>query len=90
MREDGLRHPADAARPALRGDCIDTYDAFCLLGASRKWSEVGPQPIDVSEILSLAINGLGISDLDERMSFVRMIKQLDRVEMTFLQAKAAK
>jgi len=90
MRADGVAHPADKKPLALSGDCIDFYDAFCLLGASRKWSQVGPQPIEVSEALALVNEGYGEIDPDERLKFLRLIKLLDRVELKFLHSKARK
>lgn len=86
MREDGGIHPAELTRPALRSECIDYYDAFRYLGASRMWSQVGPLPISVSDIAAfLFLNN--ITNPDERMKYLRLVQAMDRVELKFLQEK---
>lgn len=88
LREDGVPHPADNTRPALRGDCIDYYDAFRFLGASRMWNQVGPQPIPVSEIMSY-LTGMGVTNLEDRERYLRHIKDMDNLELTRFQEKRA-
>lgn len=87
--ETGVHHPAKTREPALRSDCIPYFDAFRFLGASRKWSQVGPQPIEMKEIMALLVDGLGIDDADERMKYVRLIQGMDRVELNYRAEKAA-
>lgn len=89
MQEDGIAHPSNRRRPTLSGDCIEYYDAFCLLGASRIWNQVGPMPVETSEVMSL-MWGMGITDPDERMKYLRLIKAMDRVELSFLHSKVRK
>lgn len=90
MFEDtGKHHPAFLKKPALRGDCIKYHDAFRLLGASRIWSQVGPQPIQVGEILALCKDGLGIEDHETRQKYVRLIQRMDAVEMSHHARKLA-
>ena len=83
QQDTGKPHHALASKPALRGDCIRYYDAFCLLGASRIWSQVGPQPLPISEILALVNQGLGIADPDTRLKYVRLIQGMDHTEIAF-------
>ena len=87
---EGRHHPAYLKRPpALRRDCIRYHDAFCVLGASRMWGQGGPLPIAVSEIESF-LNMSGVEDPDTKLKYIRLVKQLDRVELTYLQAKTKK
>jgi len=86
LREDGSPHPADIGRPALRYDCIKYMDAFSYLGASRLWSEVGPQPIQVSEVESY-LGIAGIEDPYTKMKYLRLVQRMDRVEMQHIARK---
>ena len=87
VKEDtGVPHPADIGRPALRNDCIKYMDAFSYLGAARLWSEVGPQPIQVSEVESY-LNIAGIEVPYMKMKYLYLIRQLDRVELKHLASK---
>lgn len=87
LKHEGHPHPAALRKPALRGDCIRYFDAFCRLGASRIWSQVGPQPITISEVESL-MNMSGVEEPETRMKYLRLIQGMDRVELTFRQEKA--
>lgn len=89
LRKDGHQHPAELQKPALRGDCIDYYDAFRFLGASRIWNQVGPQAIPISEINSYVKDSLGIRDLEERQKYIRLINRMDSVELNYLHEKRA-
>lgn len=82
-------HPAERNKPALRADCVPYFEAFRLLGASRTWSQVGPNPILLSEIES-HLRTEGIDDPYEVPKYKRLIKLLDRVEMDFLFEKSKK
>jgi hypothetical protein len=86
---EGKHHPAYLRRPALRRDCVRYYDAFRVLGASRIWSQVGPEPILVSEVESF-LNMSGVTDPDTKLKYLRLIKQLDRVELKYLHSKTKK
>lgn len=90
IREDtGIPHPADVGRPALRSDCIKYFDAFRYLGASRMWSEVGPQAIQVSEVAAY-LGILGIEDTYTKQKYLRLVQSMDRVEMQHIQSKQTK
>lgn len=88
IRESGdPPHPAELRKPALSADCIDYYDAFRYLGASRSWSQVGPNPILMSEISAyFEINS--ITDQYEKQKYMRLIKHLDRVEIDHIHLKS--
>jgi len=92
IKEDtGKDHPALSNKPALRSDCIKYHDAFCFLGASRLWSQVGPNPIQVSEVESM-LRMMGIESSETQLKYLRLIQRMDRVEMKHLseQMKAAR
>ncbi len=87
VREDtGIPHPADIGRPGLRNDCIKYLDAFRYLGSSRLWGEVGPQPIQVSEVESY-LNIAGVEVPYMKLKDLYLIQQMDRVEMKYLANK---
>ena len=91
IREDtGIPHPADVGRPALRSDCIKYFDAFRYLGASRMWSEVGPQAIQVSEVTAYLKDIVGIKSHRTRQKYLRLVQSMDRVEMQHIQSKQTK
>lgn len=79
MRKDGLIHPAEKTKPALRGDCIDYLNAFRSLGASRLWNQVGPQRLQWSEIDS-RLDRLGYRG-EEHLKAGRLISMLDEIEI---------
>jgi hypothetical protein len=88
LKKDGHSHPSEQTKKALRRDCIRYYDAFRVLGASRMYSQVGPSPIQFSEIESY-LTLLGIEEVETRMKYTRLIKLMDRVELNHIAAKAA-
>ncbi len=86
MRADGNVHPAELTRPALKPCDRRYYDAYRSLSASRMWSQVGPQPIQVSEVKSY-MEMVGIEDPDTRLKYLRLIQGLDAVEMKAIRAQ---
>lgn len=87
-RDTGQIHPALATKPALRRDCLRYYEVFHALGASRVWSQVGPQPLQVSEILAL-VEAKGIEEPETKLKYVRLVQRMDRVEMLHHTTKRA-
>jgi hypothetical protein len=51
------------------------------------WSQVGPQPIQISEIEAL-LRLLDVRGREARMKYVRLIKRMDAVELNFLHKKS--
>lgn len=89
MRKDGLSHPAEKTKPALRRDCIPYLDAFRELGASRLWNQVGPQRIVRSEMTGW-LKDLGYRS-EELIKACRMVSMLDDIEVSdFYKKQAAK
>ncbi len=86
MREDGNVHPADRDRPSLKDRDRRYYDAFRSLSSARTWSQVGPNPLQISEIAAY-LGLLGLEDPDTRMKYVRLLQGLDLVEMKSIRAK---
>lgn len=84
--DTGQHHPAYQTRPSLRDDCIKYYDAFCLLSDCRMWSEVGPQPIQLSEI-DAYLRMVGITDVFTKLKYARLIRRMDGVTIRFLNEK---
>jgi hypothetical protein len=89
FENEGHHHPAQARKPALRSDCIKYYDAYRLLGASRIWSQVGPSSIQVSEIKAY-LDMLGIEDPLTKLKYMRLIQQMDRVELKHIHQRSSK
>lgn len=89
MRLDGLVHAAELKKPALRREDKRYYDAFRSLSASRMWSQVGPSPIQVSEV-DAYMNMCGITDSETKLKYLRLIQGLDIVERTHIQANVKK
>lgn len=86
MRGDGNVHPAELSRPALKDQDRRYYDAYRSLSASRMWTEIGPSPIQVSEVhhyLQMA----GIEDSGTKLKYLRILQGLDIVEVRNIQAK---
>ena len=79
-RDTGQLHPALAAKPALRRDCLRYYEVFTALGASRIWTQVGPQPFQISEVLTL-VEAKGIENPETKMKYLRLVQRMDRVEL---------
>lgn len=89
MRKDGLSHPAEKTKPALRRDCIQYLDAFRTLSASRLWNQVGPQRIVLSEMAGW-LERLGYSG-EDLFTACRMVSTLDDIEVSdFYKKQAAK
>lgn len=86
MRDDGLVHKADVNRPALKPQDRRYYDAFRALSASRMWGQLGPSPIQISEI-SAYLGMTGIDDPDTKMKYLRLVQGMDIVEMQSIRAK---
>ncbi len=87
--DTGHHHPAYLNKPALRDDCIKYLDAFRLLSASRLWSEVGPQPIQLSEIKAY-MQLVGIKDKSTKLKYVRLIRSMDSVTLKHIHAERDK
>lgn len=85
MREDGNPHPMDKGKPALRSEDKRYHDAYRALSASRIWSQIGPHPIQMSEIAAY-LGLLGIEDPETKLKYVRLIQGLDIVELRNIRA----
>ena len=46
------------------------------------WNQVGPQPIQISEVMSYLI-GIGVHDTEERSKYLRLIRLMDDVELQY-------
>jgi hypothetical protein len=86
LREDGTPHPADLGRPALRNDCIKYLEAFRYLSACRIWTEVGPQPVQVSEVKAY-LDIIGITDPYTKKKYLTLVRELDGTQMQHLARK---
>ena len=89
MRRNGEVHPADLRRPALRPDCVRYHDAFCALGAGRLSTQVGPSPIQITEV-NTYLDMLGIEDPETKLKYLRLIRKMDRVELNYIYEKTKK
>lgn len=89
MREDGLVHPAELKKTALKDEDRRYYDAYRSLSAARTWSQIGPNAIQVSEIAAY-LGMVGIEDHSTKLKYLRLIQGLDIVEMKIIRAKSTK
>lgn len=85
MRADGNVHPAELTKPALRDEDRRYYDAFRHLSACRTWNQVGPNPLQVSEVAAY-LGLLGIEDSETKLKYLRLIQGLDAVETKIIRA----
>lgn len=85
LRDDGRVHAAELNRPALRNVDRRYYDVFRSLSASRTWSQVGPNPIQIGEV-SAYMGMMGIEDPETKIKYLRLIQGLDVVEMKNIRA----
>lgn len=51
------------------------------------WNQVGPQAIPVSEVINYVRDVLGLTNLEERQQYVRIINLMDSVELRYLNEK---
>ncbi len=65
------------------------FVGFCILGGRRMYSQVGPQPLPLTEILAY-MDELCMTDVDEREMFLEIITDLDSCEMNLITEKARK
>mgnify|MGYP003440605846 CR=1 FL=1 len=81
FKDTGCKHPELLKKPALRADCVATYNAYLLLSASRLRDQMGGLlPIAISEIHAF-LEVLGEKDPENRAQFMRLVKLLDSVEL---------
>jgi hypothetical protein len=89
MRENGDVHPAMLTKTALRSGHRRYYDVYRSLSASRTWSQVGPNPIQVSEVHSY-MEMAGIEDPSTRLKYLRLIQGMDAIELKSIREKTKK
>jgi hypothetical protein len=72
----GKQPAALREKPKLSEDDADYYEAFKSLSGARVYTEVGPQPIPVSEVLAYC-EFLNITDQFERQAILRIMQAMD-------------
>ena len=87
MQEGGREVPALQNRPALNRWVCEYWDAFQVLIQSRAIHQGGIGPIPLSEIVAY-IDCVYIRDVDDRLTFIKMIQSLDNVYVTHVNKKA--
>lgn len=78
-----------AEEPRLEDHEIAYFEVFSGLSASRSYSDGGPQPIRISEILAYC-QLMGVSQLEARQDTLQMVQALDGVWMTHQVEKISK
>ncbi len=68
-------------KPQLYSGLNVYWNAFFELSGKRTYSSLGPNPLQTSEILSW-LDLHGITELDDRSTFFRLIGALDSVWLT--------
>ena len=88
-RETGVTPNALAVKPGLDKGGFGILHAYDLLDQSRLHSEIGPQALQMSEILAyLEISG--VEDGYDRLFFLRTIKRLDVIYLNHCAEKQKK
>jgi hypothetical protein len=82
-------HPAVLRKPPPSAEDDIYYVGFCILGGRRLYSQVGPQPIPLTEIMAY-MDEACMTDLDDRETFLEIVCDLDACEMNLLAKKASK
>lgn len=88
IKNQGKRVPSLENVPEVEEFCKIFWDGFDFLSERRIQTEVGPQPIQISEILAY-VEYVGIFDSDTRDSFLRIVQHLDRTYINFKLKKRA-
>lgn len=89
MRANGDVHPAELTKTALRSEDERYYGVFRSLSASRIWTQIGPNPIQVSEVRAY-MDMAGIEDSATRMKYLRLVQGMDIVELKSIRARTKK
>ncbi len=74
-------------RPTLNQWVADYWKAFQVLGGSRAASQGGIGPIPLSEIVAY-MDTVYLRDVDERLTFIKMIQSLDNIYVKHINDKA--
>ena len=74
-------------RPILNRWIIEYWEAFQMLSSSRTAHQGGIGPIPLSEIAAY-LDTLYIRDVDDRLTYIKMIQSLDSVYVKFINEKA--
>jgi hypothetical protein len=74
-------------RPKLFRDATWVWEGFTTLSGSRQMGYAGPQPLNLSEMLSY-LDFRGIRDSDEREEFIHLVQALDRRFVAEMLAKS--
>lgn len=76
-------------RPTPRPDSTKYRKAFSRVSAAREFSEVGPQSVTVTEVLSY-MNLIGEYDPSEREVYLNHIQAMDAVFLDYMRKKMEK
>lgn len=72
----GRQPTALRGKPELSADDAEMYSVFRQLSSARSYTEVGPQPIPVSEVLAYC-EMMRLRDLDLRQAVLQIVQTLD-------------
>jgi hypothetical protein len=87
MQQAGMEVQALQDRPILNRWVIEYWEAFQILSSSRTAHQGGIGPIPLSEITSY-LEAVYIRDVDDRLTYIRMIQSLDNVYVKHINEKA--
>lgn len=77
-RDTGTTPKALIDRPELARPNWPDLAAFDLLDSSRLVNQVGPQPLQVSEVLAY-LELAGVEDVEDRVLFLHRMKVMDTI-----------
>lgn len=89
LDDTGVPHPDALKRPPPSEEDDVYYVGFCILGGRRLYSQVGPQPLPLTEILAY-IDELDVTDVDEREEYLDILTDLDSAEMDHISKRVRK
>lgn len=85
----GVKNPRLHSRPTLRADCQQYREGYSALTSSRRFNEVGLQPISVQDILAY-IEIAGIQKGYPASKFLRVIQAMDGTHLEWWSKKQKK
>lgn len=87
MQQGGMEVKSLQDRPKLSRWVTEYWDAFQRLSSSRTAHQGGIGPIPLSEI-NAYFDVMNIRDVDDRLTYIKMIQSLDSVYVKHINEKA--
>ena len=89
MQHGGMKVEALENRPVLSPWVTEYWEAYQILSTSRRLHQGGIGPIPLSEIVAY-LQAADVRDVDERLTYIKMIQALDLVYVSHINEEAKK